>query len=856
MDRINSNNWSSIEKIIDKVLEAPASARDELIQELCAGKPGVKESVEKMLQNIDGADDFFDRISDSKKSILENLNKETEKSSQRGLIGQTIDKYKIVKKIGDGGMGTVYHASRCDGTFEKDVAIKLLRKNFSVPALKLQFKLERQILADLKHPGIARLYDGGIYNGLPYLVMEYVKGKPIDIYCKENKLPLQERLSLFKSVVKIIDYAHSNLVIHRDIKPENIFVNKQGAVKILDFGISQLKNEHPEFSPELPQKHFLTPKFSSPEQIDDKLITTSADIYSLGILLYYLLTGEYPYNFKNKKWKQIKEIKSKPPEKPSQTFLNLPAEKRNSFTKTCSSDHTDVEKFLKSDIDDIILKSLEPKPENRYHTAGQFLDDLDRFEKDLPVQARKKNIFYRSKKFIKRHHQSIALASSLLIIATILAFISIDQIKKEHDLALSETNKAEEMSEFLIGMFEAADPTLNQTDDINARELLYHGLDRTDNISDPEIRAGMLTVMGDALTKISDFENAENVLKQAIHENRVAYGENSISTADAYFALGLKHSKNHMWELALPKFKKSTQIYSDLLDPFNRKVLNSISKMGIAYLNTGEIDSAEYYSELAYERMHQKHESRSPELLEAMYDYSSYLAGTGSTEQAKEILYKIIESYHEIFTPDDHRLSAPYNLLARIYSEDGNYQVAENHFQQALQISKNKLGDEHLFTRSVRMNLIAPLVELGKHGEAEYHFERNIELMKNRYSKYHWRTGSAYGAYASYQIKTGNYKKADSLLLVNQDIYQQTIGADHIWTAYVDAALAANYRFMNMHEKADELYESSLSVYQNKAPDFNNDHRNQLSRLIRFYESAEGDHGNFIDVYSSLLENN
>lgn len=852
---MKKDRWLKIERIIDQLLDAPVQDREKIINQGCADNQGLKSEVIQLLSSIEKADNFLNKFTESKNNILSSVNNKSNSSSDVNFLNKIVDNYRILEKIGTGGMGIVFLAERSDGVFNKKVAIKLMLREFVVPEIEKQFSSEIQILANLKHPGIARLLDGGIFDGLPYLVMEYVDGTPIDQYCDDNRLTISERVELFTSVLQIVEYAHNNLVIHSDLKPDNIFIDKDGNVKILDFGIAQLEKENKDLPLSASNKHFYSPKYASPEQMQNQGVSVQSDIFSAGLLLQKLLTDQLPYDLANKTLEEIRNIKLAGVQKTaSRNFRFLAHFEQEKIAKYRKTKARKVTKELSSDLDDILLKSQEPNQENRYSSAGEFKHDLNAWQNCFPILSKQNSSFYRSSKFIKRNGKPLTITAAILVLISFFGVHSLNQIKSERNIALTEKLKAEEMSTFMIELFEVTNPGISSPDDISARDLLHHGLKQSENINNPEIRAGVLTTLGNAFTKISDYKTAENVLTEAIEINLSTVGENSTATADAIFNSGTNHSKNYMWHLALPEFKKAHNIYSSQYHSHHDKVLKSLSKLGIAMLNAGDSDSARVYIETAYDRMQETGTPNSPELLQAMHDYAYYLGGNNLHEQSIEIYNAVIKGYTEISSSDNYRLAEPYNELASIYRKMENYPLAVEYFKKSLDISIQNYGEDHLITLRVNMNLITPLFELGKFDEAESKFENNIELMRKRFSEQHWRTGGAYGAYGVYFMKRREYEKADSLFRINLSVYQDAIGPDHIWTAYAEGAVSAANRFLHNHAVADSLYSKHLAVYRERYPDFTDDHRRQLKRLREMYLNADENYKEITEDYNSLLQ--
>jgi serine/threonine protein kinase len=386
--------WQRVKDLIDAALERPAEARETFLQDACGGDDGLRREVESLLRARQEAGEFLSRPAASFPEASE-------------VEGRRIGPYRILSRRGHGGMGVVYQAVRDDDVFRKTVAFKVVHGGASPEHLR-RLGRERQILARLQHPNIATILDGGTTDeGQPYLVMEYVEGQPIDAYCNAHGLVTRQRLEMFRIVCGAVHYAHQNLVVHRDLKPQNILVPADGQPKLLDFGIAKLlaAGVDPEDAPTATRLPLMTPEYASPEQVRGQPVTTSSDVYSLGVVLYELLTGSRPYAVPSDSLEGIVRVVC-------DTEPGLP-----SATGTSASE-------LRGDLDTILLKALRKDPSRRYLSAQEMADDIRRHLVGLPVLARPDTYAYRFSRFVGRHRAGVsaaALAVTGLLIGTIVA---------------------------------------------------------------------------------------------------------------------------------------------------------------------------------------------------------------------------------------------------------------------------------------------------------------------------------------------------------------------------------------------------------------------------------------------------
>ncbi|MCU0228030.1 MAG: protein kinase [Bryobacterales bacterium] len=400
---MDAARWKQVEELFHQAINVDDRARTAWLKERCAGDHELLEELTSLLRHEMPAEEEIRHLV---AHAAQHLEVPARRKAAPG-VGDNVGPYHLIKEIGSGGMGVVFLAMRNDPQFFQTVAIKILRREFDASILASRFLRERQILATLSHPNIARVLDGGsTEDGTPYLVMEFISGKPITAYAAEKQLGIEEKIRLFQKVCEAVQHAHRSLVIHRDLKPGNVMVGDNGEPKLLDFGIAKLLG--PELLPmELPptetQWRLMTPDYASPEQLRGEPLTTATDVYSLGVLLYELLTGERPLRFKTRdpmEW--VESICSREPELPSKCKTLNPRERR----------------LLQGDLDQIVLKALRKEPERRYGSASRLADDLERFLNGEPVEAHRGTVRYRTFRFVHRHR--LVFSMGMLVIMALV----------------------------------------------------------------------------------------------------------------------------------------------------------------------------------------------------------------------------------------------------------------------------------------------------------------------------------------------------------------------------------------------------------------------------------------------------
>jgi eukaryotic-like serine/threonine-protein kinase len=414
--------WQQVKGLLATALELDDGQRANYLDQVCVDDPSLRSDLERLIAAHKAAATTFLQYPAFAGEFSDAVPEKT-------LIGRRMGAYQIVAQIGAGGMGEVYRAFRADDQYRKEVAIKLLRSGPGSQVLIQRFKNERQVLASLDHPNIARLLDGGATEeGIPYLVMELIEGEPLVEYCDHRKLTIRDRLVLFLQVCSAVQYAHQRLIIHRDLKPNNILVNAEGIPKLLDFGIAKILDPAAGVPPNLTISIFqpLTPAYASPEQIKGETITTASDVYSSGVLLYELLTGHRPYRIGGRASHEVAQaVCDFEPERPSSVVFN--SEKLDlggptvditpeSVSAVREGTPEKLSKRLKGDVDNIILMALRKEPQRRYASIEQLGGDIRRHLTNLPVMAAKDTVGYRTSKFIRRHKGGVA-ATAMVVIA-------------------------------------------------------------------------------------------------------------------------------------------------------------------------------------------------------------------------------------------------------------------------------------------------------------------------------------------------------------------------------------------------------------------------------------------------------
>ena len=544
---------------LDALRHAPEE-RGAFLQSACGDDATLRREVTELLQ-ADAAATAADFLGAPIQPVADLLGAVDRTESDESLQGRNVGPYALVRRLGHGGMGDVYLALR-EQPFRQYVALKLIRGGLETPDLRLRFEMERQILAALNHPHIARLLDGGTTaDGLAYFAMEYVEGEPITAYADRQRLSLDDRLRLFAQVCHAVHYAHQNLIVHRDLKPSNILVAEDGAgrphVKLLDFGVAKLLN------PALTSlgmpvtqtmARLLTPDYASPEQVRGLPVTTASDVYSLGVLLYELLCGHRPYRLTLYSAPEVERIVcEQDPERPSTRALkDEPIAGRDGTTRVITAAEVSaarrlpadrLRRRLRGDLDNVVMTALRKEPARRYASARQLAIDVERHLAGLPVEARPNTLGYRVQKFVVRHRTPVVAA--LLAIAALVAALSMSlgqeaRVRAERDRAEVALATSEEVNAFLLALFMASEPGDVLGDTTAVRTLLERGVVRAEALADqPAAQARLLHVLGEAYLELGSYARADTLLRQALAAEQTVQPPSAERLADLQHALGV-----------------------------------------------------------------------------------------------------------------------------------------------------------------------------------------------------------------------------------------------------------------------------------------------------------------------------
>jgi eukaryotic-like serine/threonine-protein kinase len=816
--------------------ELAPERREQFLAQSCDGDQELRGAVEELLASAKKVEAFIEKPAYA--VIAQSL-----ADDSPTVEGKRIGQYVVARKLGEGGMGAVYLARRADDVYQKHVAIKLIRHGFDNAELLRRFYNERQILARLDHPNIARLLDGGATeDDLPYYVMDYVEGRPLLEYCDEKNLSTEERLKLFRLVCSAVQHAHQNLIIHRDLKPNNILVTKDGTPKLLDFGIAkafQPEAGAPGSEATITELRVMTPEYASPEQIVGKHVTTASDVYSLGVILYQLLTGQRPYHFRSQSPQDIAQaICEQEPERPSAAVSSqwsvVSGKKLRARDKEQSPEHepppaengqrTNPQsairnpKFLKGDLDNIVLMSLRKEPGRRYATVEQFSEDIRRHLQGLPVIARRDTFAYRGGKFVKRNRYAVTAAAvvMLLLLAGGVGIIRQGTIARtERDRAQKEKVKAERINKFFQDMLARANsrwyaPGNGKKQDVTVIEALNEATAKIENElnDEPEVKAEVLTTIGDTYSAVGRDDLAERPFELALELRRSLFGEGHIKVAESLYYLGGVKS-------LLGKYAEGEALFLQALEIQRQKPNegNNLPYMLLDYGSLikmkGDYGGAEGLYREAMEIFRQRN-GADHITVGIAHDYLGLLNfERGELDKAYD---EFQEALRLLGSTQNFYLARVYERIAQIQSLRKNYDEAESLFHKALQLYLLSFNENHYTPTSIKAQLAQLACDRGECEKAKKVMESILSEQKNYLGEDSKEYSALLESMGAILIKNGDQKRAEVCLRQALSIREHRADTTSNEFAYLKGELGECLLAQRRYAEAEPLLKESYDT--------------------------------------------
>ena len=711
--------------------------------------------------------------------------------------GELLGPYRLVRRLGVGGMGAVYLAERADQQFSQQVAIKLVRQDLVTRDVRSRLKSERQILATLDHPNIARLLDGGTTDGgIPYLVMEYVEGQPIDVYCDQHRLDVTARLKLLRIVCSAVHAAHQNLIVHRDLKPSNILVTADGVPKLLDFGIAKLldvRQPHHTVALTRADLRVLTPDHASPEQIRGEPVTTASDTYVLGVLLYELLTGRRPFNVRGLRIQDLERaICDQAPAMPGAGLLpdssvdqEIAAQRSTTVAR--------LKRTLAGDLSNILLMAMRKEPERRYRSVEQMSEDIGRYLGGLPVIARSDTWAYRTAKFLRRHR--LGAASGALVLALIVGFaiamyLQAQRIAHERDLATTqraradaERLRAEQVSSFLTNLFEIADPEKNRGNVVSAREILDAGAQRLNRelAGQPETQAILLGTIGKVYGSLGLYPEGIRMLEDAAATQQRLYRTDHIELARTYVALGTLE------------------------------------------IDAGERANANRHLELALAMSQRLSGGESADVAATLYQFVRLRRDEGELDAAETLVRRTLDMETHLGLSQSAMAADAWNALGGLLSSRTDWKRSEDAFRRAIEIDRVSRGADHPDI-AINLGALAQVLQSeGRIPEARAAFEQSLDILRRVLGPDHPQTLASLAWYGDFLRMNGDLPGSERVMREVVESEKRLRGPLHPRVGFDQEGLARTLYEEGKLAEAETTFRAAIATYAATLPP---DHQN------------------------------
>jgi eukaryotic-like serine/threonine-protein kinase len=771
-------DWERIQKLFAHALDLKKEDRITYLKVECGDNVDLLSEVTSLLESDENIHPVLDKKASEIINIEEKLN----------FVGKQIGSYTIIEEIATGGMGSVFLAERSDGFFDQKVALKIIKPGLSTIPIIRRFQHERQVLANLQHPNIARLFDGGVTKDRrPFFTMEYVDGIPIDEYCEQNSLSINERLDLFIKVCNAVQYAHNNLVIHRDLKPSNILITNDGTIKLLDFGISKVLSAESENNdlPTITQAeiNLMTPEYSSPEQIRNTNISVATDVYSLGLILYKLLSKKSAHEFKNRTFSEYEKVvcertiirpsvalgvRNEDTEDPA--FPEIGKKRKNQNRR--------LKKSLVGDLDNICLMALRKEPERRYASAEMLAYDIERYLTNLPIFARKESFIYSSRKFIVRHRAAVITAVVLFFIVNGLILFYTIQLKAERDKATREARKSEQVASFLQELFLVSDPSESKGETITARELLERGASKLKVGMDeePEIKSKLLNTIGLVYTNLGLFNSAEEILLRIKNHTKTEM-INKTTMIESLNNLGSLYRLKGKYELAGNTILKAMEMCEETLE-------SDHPLLGDCYLNLGG-----YY-----------------------YETGDYINSRLSYNMAEKIFRRTLGD-------ENGKVAAVIHEMGVLSFEDGDLIKADSLYRLAINIEIEINGEINSNVAEYQNQLAQVLRHQEKYNDAQMLYEKSLATRKILFGNEHPDVASTLNHLSRLYYNQELFNKAEPLAREALRIRLAVFDEEHPEVSASRSSLAGILFYKNRFVEAERLYRAAYISSFNKLGD-------------------------------------
>jgi eukaryotic-like serine/threonine-protein kinase len=737
----------------------------------------------------------------------------------------TIGPYRLLEKLGEGGMGEVWLAEQTRPV-HRQVALKVIKAGMDTARVVARFEAERQALALMSHPSIAQVFDAGATpEGRPYFAMEYVRGEPITDYCQRHRLSVRQRIDLFLEVCDAVQHAHQKGIIHRDLKPSNVLVtvrDDRPVPKVIDFGVAKATTQPLTERTMYTERGVLigTLEYMSPEQAEMSGldVDTRTDVYALGVILYELLTGALPFEPRELRKKPLDEIRRTirevdPPRPSTRVTTSLGATTATGAPAPPVVVHAHQ---LRGDLDWIILRALEKDRTRRYGSASDLAADLRRHLHNLPVLACPPSPTYRLGKFVRRHRVAVSAAGILAVMVVgfaIMMALQARQIARERDRAQTAQATAEQVTAFLVRMFEASDPSESRGDTVTARQLLETGVARVAELDgQPEVQARLLDLMGRVYQSLGKYDEALPLLERSLQARRTSLGEDHPSVAESQQHLGELSSLRGRYDEAEARLRDALARHARTVGRESAEAATDLHLLGAVLVDKGDIPQGRQQIEEALAIRQRVLAPGHLDLAESFAGLAYTASRSGDFEEMERWHREALDLLRQALGDTHPRVALALNNLAAAIAERGRYAEAEKLHREALAMRRQLFGDEHPAVATSLNNLGNVLLDQGKLADAEVLYRQAVDLRKKLLGVGHPSTGTSLNNLGVLLFRAGKPAEAVPVMQEARVSAVSRLPEDHPLVLTIDGSIATMIAALGRDAEAEPLFQRTLAT--------------------------------------------
>jgi len=803
---MDSTRWERIQNLFHEVADLPEPEQRVFLKAACGDDDVLVADVLALVEEDARGGSFLDR------DLAEVAHQVLEEATSSALPFKEFGPYRIKKALGEGGMGVVYLAERVDlGSL---VAIKLLRDAWLSPARRERFASEQRTLAQLNHPSIARLYDADtLDDGTPWFVMEYVEGVPLTEYCSEHTCSIEERLQLFRAVCEAVQYAHQHAVIHRDLKPSNILVKPDGTIRLLDFGIAkQLESlEAPAGRDQtLTGLRLMTPAYAAPEQVRGERVGIQTDVYSLGVILYELLTGGPPFDLSKLTPGEAEAvIVGQDPEKPS-TIAQRSVETNPGILS--------VGKSAWADLDVLCLSAMHKDRQRRYQSVEALIRDIDHYLKGEPLEARPDSFHYRLGKFVRRNRRAVSAAALVFTVVVGLVIFFTVRLAKARNAALEEAARTQRIQRFMMNLFQGGDESVGPGDSMRVVTLLDRGVQEAQSLNgDPKVQAELYQTLGTIYDQLGKFDQADSLLHSALERRKTLFGPDSTEVAESLVALGQLRSDQAQYDDAEKFTRQGVEMTRRHLPPTHPRLGRALYALGEVLVNEGKYDQGIQVLDQAVQ-IQSAPGGVPADLAESLTELANAEFYAGHLDVSNSVNLRVLAMDRQLYGERHPNVAEDLINLGAIQSEWGHYTETERYYRQALDIIQNFYGKDHPETASAMTLLGRSLNSQGRYNEAADMLRQSLGIQERVYGEVHPRVASALGELGKVAMQQGKLDEAEADFRRQADIYREVYKGKHYYIGSALANLGGVYMERKQYARAERSFRDALQIYAQTLP--------------------------------------